>query len=132
MAYRNNYRGGYGRTARRSTGGSRWMDLRYKGTCKVCKKQVPAGERAFYDAESRTVTCFELECCVADGLTEQVWSGSPVSGAFVAQRTEKRMGTPYPLPDPEADDPFAKTRSRGYYGRDARRCEDAPCCGCCD
>jgi hypothetical protein len=31
---------------------------------------------------------------------------------------------------PEAD-PFARTRSRGYYGRDAGRCEDAPCCGCC-
>lgn len=28
-------------------------------------------------------------------------------------------------------DPFRYTRSRGYYGRDAGRCEDAPCCGCC-
>lgn len=128
MAYRSNYRGGYGRNTRRSTGGSRWMDLRYKGTCKVCKRQVPAGERAFYDAESRTVTCFDLECCVADGLTEQVWSGSPVDGAFVPSRTEKRVGSPAPVDD----DPFAKTRSRGYYGRDARRCEDAPCCGCCE
>ena len=94
----------------------------------MCKKQVPAGERAFYDAEAKTVTCWELECCVADGLTEQVWSGSPVDGAFVPSRTEKRVGSPAPVDD----DPFAKTRSRGYYGRDARRCEDAPCCGCCE
>jgi len=129
MAYRSNYRGGYGRNTRRSTGGSRWMDLRYPGVCKVCGKKVPAGERAFYDADSKKITCWDLECCVADNLTEQVWSGSPVDGQFVPQRMERRLGEPF---QSGTDDPFAKTRSRGYYGRDAGRCEDAPCCGCCE
>jgi hypothetical protein len=34
-------------------------------------------------------------------------------------------------PAARAFDPFARTASRGYYGRDRARCEDAPCCGCC-
>ena len=42
---------------RRGGSGSRWMDLRYAGTCKVCGAQLPAGSRAYWDAGARTVTC---------------------------------------------------------------------------
>lgn len=122
MAYNRNYRGGYGRNSRRGTGGSRWMDLRYNGTCKVCKRKVPAGDRAFYDAETKSITCHNIECCVADGLTRQAWIGSPVDGQFVPERTEKRFGPAFAVPDALA------VGSRSYMGR----CEDAPCCGCCD
>lgn len=117
---------GYGTRSRPRTGGSRWMSLRYAGRCKVCTKPLPAGARAFYDASARTVTCTSLSCAGADGLTKQEWQGSPVSGRWVEVLAEQRLGSG------ASPDPFAKTRSRGYYGRDAGMCEDAPACGCCD
>lgn len=126
MAYRNYNRGR--RAGTRSGGGSRWMDLRFAGPCKVCGNEIAAGARGFWDAAAKTVTCERIECAKADGLTERVWVGSPVSGSWVDQLRAARIGSPAPV---AAADPFAKTRSRGYYGIDARRCEDAPCCGCC-
>jgi hypothetical protein len=103
------------------------MPLRYAGTCKVCGETVPAGDTGFYDASARTVTCSQIVCAKADGLTRSEWAGSPVSGSWVDTLSDKRIGAGA---DTEGDY-FAKTRSRGYYGSDARRCEDAPCCGCC-
>jgi hypothetical protein len=87
------YRNGY----RRSEGsGSRWMDLRYAGTCKVCGARIGTGERGYWDTGARTVTCSALACCEADGLTTQEWSGSPVSGQFVVVRSEHRVGSAAP------------------------------------
>lgn len=74
---------------------SRWMNLRYAGTCKVCGNGIPEGTLAFYDAGTKTVTCHGIDCCEADGLTKSEWRGSPVSGQFVATRTETRVGSPY-------------------------------------
>ena len=71
----------------------RWMDLRYAGTCKVCGARIGKGERGYWHAGARTVTCSALSCCEADGLTTQQWSGSPVSGQFVVSRSEHRVGT---------------------------------------
>lgn len=123
MAYGRRY-GGSTRSRTRSGGNSRWMALRYAGTCKVCAKTVEAGQQGYWDASARTVTCSSLDCARADGLTEVVerWAGNP-DGKEQLRAT--RIGDGY-------HDPFAKTRSRGYYGIDAGRCEDAPCCGCCD
>lgn len=104
----------------------RWMDLRYAGKCSVCGKGLAAGVWAFYEPSDRTVTCVELECAKQRGLTEEVWHGSPVSGRYVEVLTATRRD----FAD-QGTDPFVKTRSRGYYGHDAGRCEDAPCCGCC-
>jgi hypothetical protein len=103
------------------------MDLRYAGTCKVCGARIAAGDRAYWDASARTVTCEAMACCEADGLT----TNKPLTGPWdkrrdLRERAERRIGAAAPT------DPFAKTRSRGYYGHDAGRCEDAPCCGCCD
>ena len=81
---------------RRGGSGSRWMDLRYAGTCKVCGAQLPAGSRAYWDAGARAVTCSALSCCEADELTTQQWSGPPVSGQFVAVRTDRRVGSAAP------------------------------------
>ena len=45
----------YGSRYRRTgSAGSRWMQLRYAGTCKVCGKPIPAGETAYWDAGTRT------------------------------------------------------------------------------
>lgn len=93
---------------------ARWMDLHYAGTCHVCQKVLPAGARAFYDPDGRTVTCTDLECAGKDGLTEQKWWGAPTSGRFVEALADHRIGRKH-----GSDDPFART------------IEDAPACGCC-
>jgi hypothetical protein len=102
------------------------MDLRYAGSCKVCGDQVPAGARAYWDASARTVTCARRECALADGVATVV-DVSQWSPEGTVKPLDRRIGEPAP-----SSDPFTRTRSRGYYGRDAGRCEDAPCCGCCD
>lgn len=83
------------RRARTAPGGSgsRWMTVRYPGACKVCGAAIAAGERAFWDAPARTVTCWSLTCCEADGLTRQQWQGSPVSGGYVSVRADRRIGS---------------------------------------
>ncbi len=63
-------RNGHRRNANRSGGGSRWMNLRYAGTCKVCGNAIPAGTFAYWDSAARTVTCERIDCASADGLTE--------------------------------------------------------------
>lgn len=119
MAYRPSYR----RSA--APRPARWMGLRYAGRCAQCSTALPAGSRAFYDPADRSVCCTNLKCAKAHGVTEEKWIGSPVSGRYVTTLSDRRLGGP-------SSDPFARTRSRGYYGTDAGRCEDAPCCGCCD
>lgn len=74
---------------------SKWLTLRYGAPCKVCQADVPAGEIAFWDAGAKTVTCHNLACCEADGLTSREWRGSPVSGSFVAVRAERRIGASF-------------------------------------
>jgi hypothetical protein len=113
------------RTGRPSV--ARWMDLRRPGTCHVCGNSLPAGTRAFWDPADRTTTCTTIECAKFAGLTKSVWHGAPTSGRWVDVLSEHRIA---PRVGEHAD-PFRFTRSRGYYGRDAGRCEDAPCCGCC-
>jgi hypothetical protein len=131
---------GYGRGGYRSRGrrpasgrtggrGSRWMDLRYTGVCKVCGVDVPAGGRAFYDAAAKTVTCAKRECALADGVAT-VTDISQWNPLGTVKPLNTRIGNPAPIEHGRPSDPFAKTRSRGYYGIDAGRCEDAPCCGC--
>jgi hypothetical protein len=103
---------------------ARWMDLRYAGNCAQCGSSLPKGARAFYDPSDRTVCCTDMACAEPHGLTEEKYVGAPGSGRWVTVLSTRRIGGLQP-------DPFARTRSRGYYGRDAGRCEDAPCCGCC-
>ena len=113
---------------RRSGAGSRWMDLRYAGTCKVCGARVAAGQRGYWDAGARTVTCHALACCEADGLTKQelVWDGT-ASGQRVTVRSERRIGAAAPSVI------VTRFNSGATMSVNARgRCEDAPCCGCCD
>jgi hypothetical protein len=115
---------------RRSSGGSRWMALRYPGECKVCGTRIAKGTTAFYDAGAKTVTCLNIECCDADGLV--TWE--PLTGPWdkrtdLRKRAETRVGAPAPVPPRIITTRFnsgavAYVNSRG-------RCEDAPCCGCC-
>lgn len=116
------------RSRRRYQPTARWMELRRPGTCHRCGTSLPAGARAFWNGENRTTTCTSLECAKADGLTRSVWHGSPTSGAWVDVLSDTPIGT-HEVGDHA--DAFRFTRSRGYYGPNAGRCEDAPCCGCC-
>ena len=65
------------------------MDLRYAGTCKVCGSTLPAGARAYWDAAARTVTCWSLSCCEADGLTTRECHGP---AGWVTERSPERVG----------------------------------------
>jgi hypothetical protein len=117
-----------GRASGRRSFGSRWMDLRYAGTCKVCGRSVPAGALAFWDAGARTVTCGAIDCADADGLT----TNKPLTGPW-DHRTDTRVladgrvGSAAPVVDVYRFSSGA-TMTRNRLGR----CEDAPCCGCCD
>jgi len=80
----------------------RWLALKYAAPCKVCARTIPAGETAFYDYATRTATCNDMACCEVDGLTREVWHGSPVSGRWVPAVSDRRMGTGY-VRDPGED-----------------------------
>ena len=64
---------------------ARWMDLKYAGVCSVCGERLPVGTRAWYSPADRSVTCTNLECARARGLTTEVWHGSPIHGRMVEQ-----------------------------------------------
>ncbi len=89
---------GYGRAPR----AARWLTLRYPAPCKVCGRTVATGEPAFYDYAARSATCDALACCDADGLTREVWHGSPVSGCYATARSDRRLGAGY-VRDPGED-----------------------------
>lgn len=120
MAYRNSYR-------RSSAPRSRWMELKYAGTCKVCGTTIAKGALAYWDGAAKTVTCHGIECCDKDGLTTE----NPLTGPWdtrtdIRERTETRHGRP-------AATVVATTFNSGatVYQNSRGRCEDAPCCGCC-
>jgi hypothetical protein len=76
--------------------GSRWMNLRRPGTCKVCGSAIPGGELAYWDASARTVTCEKLRCRKADGLitTKLHWDGASGSeiGHIMSRETVRAEG----------------------------------------
>jgi hypothetical protein len=101
------------------------MELRYAGTC-TAGHPIAAGERAFYDPVDRSVTCTNLEHAKAAGLTTEKWLGSPTSGGY---RTVLTDG--YRDVDGARVVNTRRGKRRGYE-HTGSRCEDAPCCGCCD
>lgn len=125
MAYNRN---GYRRSS--SGAGSRWMPLRFAGTCKVCGEAIAKGDLAYWDASARTVTCESLDCCEADGLT----TNKPLTGPWdkrtdIRERTDYRIGSAAPT-SPRV---IATRFNSGavVYQNVRGRCIDAPCCGCC-
>lgn len=82
MTYRRSYRS-------RRPAEPRWLDAKYPGTCRQCEQPIAAGQRAYWWPASRTLTCTEIPCAAADGLTETVWHGSPISGHAVEVLAER-------------------------------------------
>lgn len=113
---------------RRNGAASRWMNLKYAGTCKVCGDSIPVGALAYWDQSARTVTCHRIDCADADGLT----TDKPLTGpwdkrADLRERTDHRIGSAAPTVV------VTRLNSGAVTQRNARgRCIDAPCCGCCD
>ena len=119
-----NRRGNY----RRSSGaGSRWMNLRYAGQCKVCGGRIAASESAYWDASARTVTCHAMACCEVDGLTTvKLPTGPWDHHNGITVRADHRIGSAAPRVI------VTRFNSGSTIYQNARgRCEDAPCCGCC-
>jgi hypothetical protein len=122
------YRRSYGRSGSGSSAArSRWIELRYAATCKVCGTAIPKGTLAYWDAAARTVTCHSIECCDRDGLTRVV----PLTGPWdtrgdTRERTDTRVGRP-------AGRVIVTRFNSGasVYQNSRGRCIDAPCCGCC-
>jgi hypothetical protein len=129
MAYNRN------RNYRRTSGaGSRWMQLRYADTCKVCGARIAVGETAYWDAGARTVTCHAMDCCDADGLT----ANQPLTGPWdnrtdLRVRADHRIGAAAAAAAATAPRVIATSFNSGatVYQNARGRCEDAPCCGCC-
>lgn len=110
-----------------SGAGSRWMPLRYAGSCKVCGASIPKDDLAYWDASARTVTCDRMDCADADGLT----TNRPLTGPW-DQRTDTRVLADHRIGS-AAPRVIATTFNSGatVYQNSRGRCEDAPCCGCC-
>jgi hypothetical protein len=110
---------------------ARWMELHYAGRCQVGGEPLAKGSRAFYDPADRTVTCTKLEHARIAGLTKDVWQGAPASGRYVETLSDIRVGTGLTDTDGTA---LTRTKYGLRRGQEhtGRRCEDAPCCGCCD
>ncbi len=124
-----NYRRGRGsyRRSSSSAAGSRWMELRYAGTCKVCGAAIAAGARGYWDQAAKTVTCARIDCADADGLTRN----EPLTGPW-DRRTDTRVLADRRIGDAAPSVITVRFNSGAVMTRNARgRCEDAPCCGCC-
>jgi hypothetical protein len=134
------YRRGYGRRTYAPTVGRIAKPNARPGPCRACGAEIPAGAGQLWHEESGAWSV------VHEPTT---WAGSPVSGQYVggcpadtdALNASGRFGgSEGPQLESERLALVAATaaavgvrRAGGYRPAYRRgRCEDAPCCGCCD
>lgn len=142
MAYRNGYarRGGY----RPQTAGRVARPNARPGNCRSCGEEIPAGAGQLWREESGAWSVVHV-------ISQ--WTGSPVSGQYSggcpAETDRMNREGKFGGPDgarPERDNitfagqvwaattrpaPVSTRRSATAWDRRGK-CEDAPCCGCCD
>jgi hypothetical protein len=95
---------------------------RYAGTCEICSARVPAKGGVLRQPRPGRFTVRHLVCDrYPDGVVPAHWVGSPVSGHW----EEARVIRPQVVATTFASGATVIRNARG-------RCEDAPCCGCCD
>ena len=111
MAYRSTYRRPVQRTGPRAN--------RYDAGCSTCGRLVPAGTGILTGNRDQG---YEVR------HADRRWIGSPVSGQW-AGGCEDAAGQPVYV-KPERT--YARTSSGARMTSRSGRCEDAPCCGCCD
>jgi hypothetical protein len=145
------YRGRYRRRTSAPTAGRIAKANARPGPCRDCGEEIPAHGGQLYREGSGAWSVVHVP---------REWAGSPVSGRYAGgcpaetdrMNAEGRFGgASGPLPERERIASVAATGAamaerdkppRGgryaYTGSGARmtsrqgRCEDAPCCGCCD
>lgn len=68
------------------------MRLRYAGTCRICRAELPAGTEALYERSSKTVRCLEHEVAqVEDAAQQNPGAIDPgVPGASARREFERR------------------------------------------
>jgi hypothetical protein len=118
---------GYSRRAARAAGP---RANRYAAACETCGGLVPALAGILTGGPTSGYVVRHLAA---------VWAGSPVSGRWsggcpagdklAASRAAARASTPAGRHDSSK---YAYTASGTRTTMSSRRCEDAPCCGCCD
>jgi hypothetical protein len=142
-------RGGYQRRSYPQTVGRIARANQRPGPCRECGAEIPAGGGQLYREESGTWSVVHLAA---------TWAGSPVSGQWAGgcpAETDRLNtaggfgGTAGPVPEGDRLAVAAAASQRVSRGRydggkyaytgtgarmtmSSRRCEDAPCCGCCD
>lgn len=134
MGYGRNYgRRGYSRP--QTTGRVSKANAR-PGNCRSCGVEIPAGAGQLWREDSGAWSVVHLP---------REWAGSPVSGQWTYGCPDEtdRLNGDGALPEHEriasaaaihaarTPEPARQSRSYACSGRRGR-CEDAPCCGCCD
>ena len=121
----------YGRRSAQHTGP---RPNKYDGGCDTCKRLVPAGTGVLTGNRS---SGYVIRHEAAR------WVGSPVSGRWVGGCDDAKDQPVYAprQASPDADlravsrragSKYAYSSSGARMTMSSRRCEDAPCCGCCD
>jgi hypothetical protein len=112
MGYRTAYRRPVQRTGPRAN--------KYDAGCKICSRLVPAGQG---------ILTGNRDVGYSVRHSDRRWHGSPVSGKWIGGCEDYADQPVYETPQRKT---YAYT-SGGARAWDRRgRCEDAPCCGCCD
>ncbi len=88
------------------------MRLRYAGRCRSCGTDLPPGTPAFYQRDSRTVTC--LACAAPATDLVLVGDAAPAAPPVAPQEATSTVPLPEPEPEPEPEAP-------GVAGASARR-----------
>lgn len=109
------------------------MRLRYAGTCRLCTRQISAGEEAVYERDSKTVHC--IDCAAEVKGVDRGEAGASARREYERRRDnrEQRIRTDHPklggLILALTDDPQStKAWERGAVGEElmARRLTDLP------
>ena len=145
MAYRSGYKSGYRRSF---TAGPVQKVNQRPGDCRTCGEEIPAGAGQLY----RESSAWSVQHWPASKSgPASMWDRAPITGGCpdATDRENARMlaaGFIDALPVPErdriasaaaaftpAERPVRQQREfYGYSSNGRRKCEDAPCCGCCD
>jgi hypothetical protein len=64
------------------------MKLRYAGSCRLCGRQLAAGEEAIYERETRTVRC--VDCASAIAGEDHSTAETGIAGASARREYERR------------------------------------------
>jgi hypothetical protein len=112
---------GYGRTSyRRPVQRTGPRANKYDAGCSVCGRTVPAGAGVLTGNR-------DIGYQVRHG--DRTWVGSPVSGKWAGGCEDFADQPVYVAPVRKT---YAYTNTGARMTSRRGRCEDAPCCGCCD